>query len=275
MDGNAINFALITIKHIGTKAIDAIIAARKQGGPFRSLQDFCERVDTRIANKRTIESLILSGAFDSLEGCRAPLIANLEKIIKLGKLVKSERDRGQLRLFPFDITIPLEGTTEYEPFARLAMEKALVGYYLSGHPVQEYRDIIRIYATADTETLSDYHNDAEVDIIGMITHFEELITLKGNSMALFTLEDLKGVVRVDVLPSLYRKARTLCEGQIVWMRGIVKNSVKGTHRYSDGRSEMEKPVIQAREVMDIKQFLSGREALSTDLCESASRIATV
>lgn len=275
VDGNAINFGLITIKHVGDRAIDVIISARDRGGHFRSLQDFCERVDTRIANKRTIGSLILSGAFDSLEGCRAPLIANLEKIMKLGKLVKSERDRGQLPLFPFDIKIPFTETSEYEPFARLAMEKSLVGYYLSGHPVQEYRDIIRTYATADTETLSDYHNDAEVDIIGLITHLEKLITPKGDSTALFALEDLKGVVRVDVLPSLYRKARTLSEGQIVWMRGIVKNSVQRTHRHSDERSEIKKPVIQAYEVMDIKEFLSGRDALSTDSCESASRMATV
>jgi len=74
---------------------------------------------------------------------------------------------------------------------------------------------------------------------------------------------------------MYRKARTLCEGQIVWMRGIVKNSAQGTHRHSDERSEIKKPVIQAHEVMDIKQFLSGRDALSTDSCESGSRMATV
>ncbi len=268
VDGDAINFGLITIKHVGDRAIDVIIDARERGGAFRSLQDFCGRVDTRVANKRTIESLILSGAFDSLEGCRAPLIANLEKIMKLGKLVKSARDRGQLPLFPIDIRIPLETTAEYEPFARLAMEKALVGYYLSGHPVQEYYDIIYNYATADTETLSDFHNDVEVDIIGMITRIKKLITPKGDSMALLALEDLKGVVRVDVLPSLYRKARTLSEGQIVWMRGVVKNSVNGTHRYSDRRSGMEKPVIQAVEVMDINQFLDGRQSILSHVCES-------
>jgi hypothetical protein len=74
------------------------------------------------------------------------------------------------------------------------------------------------------------------------------------------------------LPSLYRKACTFCEGQIVWIRGIVKNSVNGTHPHSDGRSEMEKPAIHAHEVMDINQFLSDRDALSTGLCESVSRV---
>lgn len=273
VDGDAIHFALITIKHVGTKAIDAIIAARDRGGPFRSLQDFCKRVDTRVANKRTIESLILSGAFDSLERCRAPLIANLENIIKLGKSVKSERDRGQLPLFPFDITIPLKETTEYEPFARLAMEKALVGYYLSGHPVQEYRDIIRDYATANTEILSDYHNDTEVSIVGMITRTQELITPKGDTLVLFTLEDLKGVVRVHLLPSLYRKVRALSEGQIVWVKGIVKNGVnRTTHRHSDGRSEIEKTVIQASEIMDIKTLFAEHGDLSSNLCETTSCI---
>lgn len=85
------------------------------------------------------------------------------------------------------------------------MEKALLGFYVSGHPVEAYRDIIQNHATVDTETLSDFHNDAEVCIVGMLTRIKKMITPKGDTLALLALEDLNGVVRVDVLPSLYRK----------------------------------------------------------------------
>jgi len=280
VDGDAIHCGLIIIKHVGDRAIEVITTAREQGGPFRSLQDFCERVDTRVVNKRTIESLILCGAFDSIEKYRAPLIANLEKIMKLGKLVKSERDRGQLPLFPFNVRIPLSRTPEYEPFALFAMEKALLGFYVSGHPVEEYHDIIQNHATADTETLFDFHNDAEVSIVGMLTRIKKMITQKGDTLALLALEDTKGVVRVDVLPSLYRKMSALVEGQIVWIKGTVKTSTNRNYQASSKRSEMEKPVIQAVEVMDIAAFTKFRTSSAaaripeTDLSNFTKRTAS-
>ena len=94
-----ISFGLIAVKNVGDRAIEVIMEEREQGGAFASLRDFCERVDTRVVNKRTIESLILCGAFDSLEGHRAPLLTNLPNTMKAAKILKSERDRGQLSLF--------------------------------------------------------------------------------------------------------------------------------------------------------------------------------
>lgn len=111
----------------------------------------------------------------------------------------------------------------------------------------EYQDGIRTYEITNTEILSDYRNDTEVCIVGMITQAEELITPKENTLMLLMVEDLKGVVRVYLLPSLYRKVSALSEGQIVCVKGIVKNS--------DRRSE--KKVMQASEIMDIKTLLAG------------------
>ena len=251
VDGDAINFALIAIKHVGDRAIDVILAARVCGGQFTSLQDFCERVDTRVVNKRTIESLILCGAFDSLENRRAPLISNLEKIMKVAKFAKSARDRGQLPLFPIDRHLYFTDTAEYDPIARLAMEKALLGFYVSGHPLEEYRQIIANTTTADLETLSEHAPESEVCVAGMVIRYRKLITKKGDSMALLLIADLKGTSNVHVLPNVYKKVGELFEGQVVLIKGIVKSSVNGINRHSDKSSAMETPLIQAFKVIDI------------------------
>ena len=125
------------------------------------------------------ESLILCGAFDSLENCRAPLISNLEKIMKVAKFAKSARDRGQLPLFPIDWHLFFTDTAEYDPIARLAMEKALLGFYVSGHPLAEYRQIVENYTTVDTETLTEYPYESEICVAGIITRYRNLMTKKG------------------------------------------------------------------------------------------------
>ena len=256
VDGDDIYFSLIVVKHVGDRAVDAILEAREQGGPFTSLQDFCIRVNTRVVNKRTIESLILCGAFDALEGKRAPLVANLHTILKGAKIAKAERERGQLSLFkdaamiysinPANMDIP-----EYEPFARFQMEKDLLGFYVSGHPVQEYTDIIENYTTANTQILGANSDMSEVSIVGMITRVKELLTRKGDTMALLALEDLKGTARVAVLPEIYKKGGGFVEGQIVWINGELKNNPHTKNRNNNARNVMEKYLIHATEIIDI------------------------
>ncbi len=239
--GDNICFGLISVKHVGNSAIEAIVEARKQEGKFTSLQDFCERVDTRKVNRRTIESLILSGAFDSLQEHRALLLANLKKILKVAKVEKAKHERGQLYLFPDGSKITLTETPEYEPFVCYQMEKELLGFYVSGHPLQEYNDIIENYTTANSETLATHPNEAEISMVGIITRVKERITPKGDSMALLFTEDLKGTVRIIVLPDLYRKSEELVKGKIVWINGIIKNKTAG----------LEKPLIQAIDIIDV------------------------
>ena len=237
------------IKHVGDRTIDAIVEERERDGAFTSLQDFCERVDMRVVNKRTIEILILSGAFDSLEKHRAPLIANLEKIMKLGRLVKSEQDRGQLPLFPFGIKIPLDGTPEYEPFARYAMEKALLGFYVSGHPLQEYTDIIEYYTTANSQTLADRKIDTQVFVVGMIKRGSVSRRKVGGTTIRLTIEDLEGTVDVYARPDTCEKASELVKGQIIWVRGKVKKIPSRKNQKSEDQTENRR--IYASEILDI------------------------
>ena len=239
--GDSICFGLISVKHVGDSAIEAIVEAREQEGKFKSLQDFCQRVDTRKVNRRTIESLILCGAFDALQEHRALLIANLEKILKVSKAEKATRERGQLYLFPEEGKITLTETPEYKPFVRFQKEKELLGFYVSGHPLQEYSDIIENYTTANSETIATYANEAEISMVGIITRVKEQITPKGDSMALLFTEDIRGTARIVVLPDLYRKSEGLGKGKIVWIKGVVKNKTAG----------LEKPLIQAIDIIDV------------------------
>lgn len=256
VNGDDVCFGLIAVKHVGGKAIDSIVENRELEGPFTSLQNFCERVNTRVVNKRTIESLIMCGAFDSLEEHRAPLLANLHKVMKAAKIMNAERDRGQLNLFKDGGGITLRNiirteTSEYEPFALFKMEKDLLGFYVSGHPLQTYRDIIQCYTTENTQTLAELPTEHEVSIAGIITRVKKLITPKGSSMALIGIEDQMGQMMVVVLQDVYKKAAELIEGKVVWVKGVVKNSANAKNRNTNHKLVTEQPLIQAIDILDI------------------------
>ena len=183
VDGNDICFGLVAVKSVGDGAIDAIIEAREQGGSFASLQDFCERVDIKQVNKRAIESLIISGAFDSLEGHRAQHLASVDSVMKVAQSAQADRDRGQMSLFG-DVeeapamTITLPEVPEYGVLERLMQEKEHLGFYVSGHPLEEYSDIIENYTTASTRTLEAHRIDSEVFVAGLITEVTNIIDEK-------------------------------------------------------------------------------------------------
>ena len=257
VNGNDICFGLVAVKGVGDNAIDAIVEARKVDGSFTSLQDFCERVDTKVVNKRAIEGLILSGAFDSLEGHRAQLLTNLESILKIAQSAQAERDRGQMNLFGDaddgqTTNIVLAEIAEYDPLERLKLEKEQLGFYVSGHPLQEYTDIIEYYTSASTQTLTEHPIESTVSVAGMITDVRNLTTRKGDSMAVLEFEDLEGSVKVVVFPEAYKEAGDLFEGRIVWIEGTVKIDQNIKNRNSDDEDEPEERQIQADKIVDLE-----------------------
>ncbi len=258
VDGNDICFGLVAVKGVGDGAIDAIVDAREQGGSFKSLQDFCERVDTKQVNKRAVESLILSGAFDSLEGHRAQHIDNLDNIMRVAQNAQAERDRGQMSLFGNGeeaptATVTLTDAPEYDPLERLMREKEQLGFYVSGHPLEEYSDIIENYTSASTQTLLEHRIDSEVDVAGMITEVKNITTKKGDPMAVIGLEDLEGAIEVVIFPGAYKTAGDLVEGRVIWIRGKVNINQNSRNRRSEnGDAEREERQIQADRVIDIE-----------------------
>ncbi|MYI94948.1 DNA polymerase III subunit alpha [Candidatus Poribacteria bacterium] len=256
VDENDICFGFVAVKNVGDNAIDSIIAARNQDGNFTSIQDFCERVDTKAVNKRAVEGLILCGAFDSLDANRAKLHANLEVMLKAAQSAQAERDRGQLNLFgnaseAESAPIALTETAEYEPLERLKLEKEQLGFYVSGHPLEQYKDIIEYYTTASTQTLGEHAIDSNVSVAGMITEVKQITTRKGDSMAVIALEDLEGSVEVVIFPDTYKEAGELYEDRIVWIEGIVKLNQNGSRNQDSDEESEEERQIQANEVSDI------------------------
>ncbi len=256
VDGNNICFGLVAVKGVGDGAIDAIIEAREQGGSFTSLQDFCERVDTKQVNKRAIESLIMSGAFDALDGHRAQYLASLDSVMKVAQSAQADRDRGQMSLFGDAeeapaMTITLPDAPEFDPLARLMQEKEQLGFYISGHPLEEYNDIIENYTTASTQTLAAHRMDSEVFVAGMITEVKNITTKKGDAMAVIAFEDLEGTIEVVVFPDAYKKACELIEGKAVWIRGKVNIKQNSRSRRSDDEPQQEERQIQAEQIVDI------------------------
>ena len=256
VDGNDICFGFVAVKNVGDNAIDSIIAARNQDGNFTSIQDFCERVDTKVVNKRAVEGLILCGAFDSLDANRAKLHANLEVMLKAAQSAQAERDRGQLNLFgnaseAESAPIALTETAEYEPLERLKLEKEQLGFYVSGHPLEQYKDIIEYYTTASTQTLGEHAIDSNVSVAGMITEVKQITTRKGDSMAVIALEDLEGSVEVVIFPDTYKEAGELYEDRIVWIEGTVKLNQNGSRNQDSDEESEEERQIQANEVSNI------------------------
>ncbi len=274
VDGNDICFGIVALKGIGDAAIDSIVETREESGSFASLQDFCERVDTKQVNKRAVESLIMSGAFDSLEGHRAQYIASLENIIKAAQNAQAERDRGQMSLFGDGeeaptATVALVAAPELDPLERLMREKEQLGFYVSGHPLEEYGDIIENYTSTSTQSLAENRIDSEVDVAGMLTEVNNHTTKKGESMAVIELEDLEGAVKVVVFPDAYKSAVELVEGKVVWIRGTVK--LDNRNRNSDSDEDMQKEAlqIQANKILDIESVAEQQtSALEVTIPES-------
>ena len=258
VDDNDICFGLVAVKGVGDNAIDAIVEAREQSGSFTSLEDFCERVDMKQVNKRAVESLILSGAFDSLQGHRAQHAVNLDNIMRVAQNAQAERDRGQMSLFGNGeemptATVTLTDAPKYEPLERLKHEKEQLGFYVSGHPLEEYSDIIENYTSASTQTLVEHRIDSEVDVAGMITDVKNITTKKGAPMAVIGLEDLEGAIEVVIFPEAYKTAGDLVEGRVIWIRGKINVNQNSRNRRSEnGDTEREERQIQADRVIDIE-----------------------
>ena len=275
VDGNDIYCGLVAVKGIGDAAIDAIVEKREESGSFTSLQDFCERVDMKQVNKRAVESLILSGAFDSLEGHRAQYLTSLENIMKAAQNAQAERDRGQMSLFGDGeeapaATVSLAAAPELDPLERLMREKEQLGFYVSGHPLEEYSDIIENYTSTSTQTLTAHRIDSEVDVAGMITDVKSIITRKGDPMAVIGLEDLDGTVEVVIFPDAYKTAGDLVEGKVVWIRGKVNINQRSRNQKSEnGELQKEERQIQADRVIDIESVTEQQtSALEVTIPES-------
>jgi DNA polymerase-3 subunit alpha len=207
---NEIRFGLGAVKNVGRGAIESILAARAAGGPYTSLGDFCERVDLRLCNKRVLESLIAAGALDQLNDHRAQLVAALDGALAAAQLRQAEREAGQATLFEEGSGAPARSVTwpDVAPWSeaeRLAREKEVIGFFISGHPLERFRDEVALFGTRTTATLGTW-SEHEVSTAVVVTAVTRRISRKsGAEYARLTLEDFHGVAEAIVFPEAWSK----------------------------------------------------------------------
>ncbi len=226
--GRSIRFGLEAVKGVGGSAIEAIIKAREEG-KFSSFFDFCSRVDTRRVNKKVIESLIKAGAFDSM-GRRAQLMNAIDTFIDSASKIQREKASGQRSMFEMHISKPkqLPDVKEWSETRRLTMEKEALGFYITGHPLNKYREEFEKLSITTINKLKEFQDKDNVNIGGIIRRLKRIQTRKGERMAYLTIEDLYGTVETILFPDIYKEFDNILSADTpIVINGYIDKSDKG------------------------------------------------
>ena len=212
-----IRFGLGAIKNVGRGAVESILVARERHGRFGNLFELAERVDLRQSNKRVLESLVAAGACDGLEGHRAQQIALLDLAIAHGQRKADERERGQFTLFSgapenSSRTLPpMPAIDPWQPGDRLRQEKEVLGFYISGHPLDKVRAQLAAFARHTAAEVAAAPTGSDVCLGGVVTAIQGKRDRRGEEMAFFTLEDYSGTVEAIAFSSVYEVSRALIQ----------------------------------------------------------------
>lgn len=296
LPNKTIRFGLAGIKSTGGAAVEAIISARSEGGPFTSLTDFCCRVNMRVVNKRVVEHLIKSGAMDSFGARRSQLLAVLDQAIDLGAACQRDRANGQLGLFGDDQTFGMEEIKmpqlpEIPKQTLLQYEKELLGFYVTDHPLSEYKEVMQRFMPLHQFMGETQVQDNQfVRVAGIISGCTIKTTKSGDTMALLTLEDFTGRFPVIVFPKSYQACiRDVFEDNVVSIDGrfsvdereskIIAMSVHSlsskppTELMLRIDAHLENPLVQ-RELMQLFQKYKGEDVVYLKLMGSRKIIKT-
>jgi DNA polymerase-3 subunit alpha len=237
---SAIRFGLKAVKGVGSTAIDSILEARREG-PFQSILDFLKRVDTRRVNKRVLESLIKAGAMSSF-GSRSQLIQVLDTALEEVVKIQKKKESGQFSFFDIasgaekeSHTIKLPDVKEWSDDDILKMEKASLGFYISGHPLNRYKKEFKRLSLTNLENLPEKLDKSTVTICGIIQSIKRIQSKKtGEYMAYVTVEDQYGTIEITCFPKLYKTASDLIiQDQPLIVKGIVEKIENGVKVLAD------------------------------------------
>ncbi|MBX6365876.1 MAG: hypothetical protein IRZ00_18665, partial [Gemmatimonadetes bacterium] len=271
------------VRGLGEGAVRSILEARSKGGPFTSLFDLVERTDPRALNRRALEALIMAGACDAF-GHRAQLMAGLETALREAQLRQAEAEAGQASLFDAfgggsagapAAPRPAPQLPDVAPWPeseRLAREKEILGFFISGHPLERYRDEVRVFQAVNTANLKA-HRDQRVELAGVVTSVSRQISKKnGAEWGRVTVEDFHGTASVLVFGETWETYReVLTQDTPVLLRGTVK-----------GREDEETPPIFLDEAIPLEHLrkkgalgvevkLVGGNGATAEVIESATR----
>lgn len=208
VDGKAIRFGLAAVRNVGEAAINELETVREKGGAFKSLLDFCSRVDLRIVNKRVVESLIKCGAFDSLKNYRSQLLAVLDSVINLALHAQKDMSHGQIGLFEDDaadaaLEVALPDIREEIPAQLLAWEREITGFYITGHPLDKYQTVLDRLPAIGRVLSGEAKERQLVRVAGLVANAKRIATKKGDTMCFITLEDYTHSIEVIAFPKVF------------------------------------------------------------------------
>ncbi len=251
-----VRFGLAAIKNVGREIINQIIEERNANGEFTSLTDLCSRI---ALNKRILESLIRSGALDSLGGKRSQYLAVYEQALELGRRFAEQQASQQLSLFDFGleqtqaVEVELPAIPELETMDLLRMEKESIGFYVSGHPLDAYTEKLRPIINHKLSEIPGLKDRSFLRIAGLVMQNQNRLTKKGDSMAIFTLEDKLTSVRCVCFPKAYVDARQyLVDGTPVLVNGRLQVE-------DEGRFSVIVEAVYGLEGMDFLEVPKGQE----------------
>lgn len=219
--GKTILFGLSAVRNVGQAAVEALLAARREGGAFKSLADLCERVDVRTVNRRALECLIKCGAMDCFNANRNQLLEDLKLVLDWSQARARERASGQGSLFDllgsnlasseknFDEAPKAPPVADFPQQEKLRYEKELLGFYISDHPLKAVQQSARILAPVNLSALDALPESAAISAIAMITSLKQVTTKKGDRMATMQIEDLSGRCEAVVFPKAYDRLKDL------------------------------------------------------------------
>lgn len=212
-----IRFGMGAVKNVGLGAVEEMIRERTEGGPFKGFIDFCERVNLKKVTKKAIESLIKVGAFFECEKMnRRTLLENMELLVNYGLKKLQERELGQTSLFdvggdgPDDTMrdlLKLEEVEDFDPVEKLRYEQELIGIYVSGHPLDRFKNVLDQLTSMSISQIHDLQgqNNRELVIGGVIAGQKNILTKKGDRMCFATLEDLTGKIECIIFPKVFQE----------------------------------------------------------------------
>ncbi len=220
-------FGLVGIKNVGAGAVDAILAARRREGPFQSFLDFLERIDTRTVNRKVIETLVQTGAFDNVGRNRPTLLHNMDVYLEAASHTRQNRLAGQTSLFDEtgetgEDRLPIEEQPSSNAEERLRWERDYLGFYFSGHPLDDHRDRWRETTGINLGRLESATIGEKVQVMGLLRDLRTVVTRKGDRMAMGVLEDYNGQIDVVLFPETYSTvAEDLSAGTVIGCRGTL------------------------------------------------------
>ena len=239
LDDHSILFGLSAVKNLGQGAIENILQARTEKGNFKSLADFCERVELGKVNRRALETLIYCGAFDNVVDNRRQLINDLDIVIAWAQQKHKERESGQMNLFDMfndSLATKTEETFEQAPSTpqvedyplqeKLKLEKEYIGFYISDHPLKAIQQAAQILSPINLNQLSEQKSKQKVSAVVMLNEVKKIITQKGDPMAFLKMEDITGEAEGTVFPSTFEKLEPVLQQNnrlIVWGKPQQRN----------------------------------------------------